>query len=317
MSPPLEPPFALAHQLCRELDEPSGSSSERCLPGYPYISLQKCDEVLKFLDKELRSEDLDRMADKFWWMSKQDSSNISPLHRQLVKQRAVVVTEDPKLHLIWIHDRIFIKPLPRYILSYPFWRDYIGNGRDHAGRVRRAALGYLRTYSYLIRYESDFRMAQDPKLHLIPPDVSWEQFCRFASDVAKIADADVSERYAYGEIRLTRLNFYAPLLLRKSYFQRVDYQYGEYFARFYGPILFMIGLVSIVLSALQVLVAVEQNGPTRNNQLSSIALGFSVAMVLCFCIIFLCLGALLIYKIAKEWKFAIRDRLRLLEDGRA
>ncbi|KAI1073353.1 hypothetical protein F5B20DRAFT_35440 [Whalleya microplaca] len=320
MSPPVKPPFTLEHQLCRELDEPLTSSStlqQQCLPGYPCISLRDRYRVLEYLSKEFLSEDLDRVAGKLWWMSKQDSSNISPLHRQLVKQRAVVVTEDPKLHLIWIHDRIFVKPLPRYILSYPFWRDYIDKDGEHAGRIRRAALGYLRTYWYLIRYESDFHMAQDPSLHLIPPDVSWEQFCHFASDLATITDCDVSGRYAYGEIRLTRLNFYAPLLLQKSYFQRVDYQYGKYFARFYAPILFVIGLVSIVLSALQLLAAVEQDHPTKNNQLSAVALGFGVAVIICFCIIFLCLSALLVYKTAKEWKYAIQDRLRLLEEGRA
>ena len=26
-----------------------------------------------------------------------------------------------RLHLVWIHDRIFIKPLPRHLLSYEFW----------------------------------------------------------------------------------------------------------------------------------------------------------------------------------------------------
>ncbi|CAJ2513956.1 Uu.00g020750.m01.CDS01 [Anthostomella pinea] len=51
------------------------------------------------------------MASRLWWMSKQDSANIFPLHWQLVKQRTVIVTEDPKLHLVWIHNRIFIKPL--------------------------------------------------------------------------------------------------------------------------------------------------------------------------------------------------------------
>ncbi|CAJ2505654.1 Uu.00g130480.m01.CDS01 [Anthostomella pinea] len=203
-------------------------------------------------------------------MSKQDSANISPLHRQLVKQRAVIVTKDPKLHLVWIHNRIFIKPLPRYIVSYAFWRDYMGGDGEDAHDIRRAALGYLRTWLYLVRYESDFRIAQDPSLHLIPPDITWDQFCRFVSDLTTIADHDVPTRYTYGEIRLTRLNFYAPFLLRKAYFQRVDYQYGTYFARFYGPVLFVIGAVSLILSGLQVAIAVDQGHPDKeNNQLLS------------------------------------------------
>ncbi|KAH6989836.1 hypothetical protein EDB80DRAFT_162024 [Ilyonectria destructans] len=166
-------------------------------------------------------------------MSKQDSGNISPLHRQLVKRRTIVVTEDPKLHLAWIHDRIFIKPLPRYITSYAFWRDYLCTETGSGGleHIRQAALGYLRTYYHLVQHESDLRIAQDPSLCLVPPDITWEQFCDFTSSLADIADRDVSLRYAYGEIRLTRLNLYAPLLLGKSHFQRVEHQYGTYFAQ--------------------------------------------------------------------------------------
>lgn len=107
-----------------------------------------------------------------------------------------------------------------------------------------------------MKYESDLRIAQDPSLHLIPPGITWEQLCDFASSLADTTDRDVSPRYAYGEMRLTRLNFYAPFLLGKSHFQRVEYQYGTYFARFYGPILFVIAVVSVVPSGLQVIISV-------------------------------------------------------------
>ncbi|ORY70346.1 uncharacterized protein BCR38DRAFT_104995 [Pseudomassariella vexata] len=155
MSQSNDPPFALTHQLSWGLDQPSGSSStpRQYLPGYPQISLQDRRTVWDFLSQEFFSDDLDRMADKLWWMSKQDSRNISPLHRQLVKRRTVIITEDPKLHLVWIYDRIFIKPLPRYIMSYAFWQDYLCNDKNNdiskRTRIHRAALGYLRTYYYL------------------------------------------------------------------------------------------------------------------------------------------------------------------------
>ncbi|ERF76577.1 hypothetical protein EPUS_05850 [Endocarpon pusillum Z07020] len=273
--PLMEPPFPATHQLNAELDTPPHGSahgvSTPYLPGYPRISLQNRCGALDFLEKEYCSADLDRMAGRLWWMSKQDSANISPFHRQLVKRRSIIVTEDPKLHLVWIYDRIFVKPLPRYLTSYAFWRDYLGNDADVTARsryihIRKAALGYLRTYFYLVRSESDFYIAQDPSLHLVPIGITWEQFCNFTTDLAKIPDRDVSRRYAYGEIRLTRLNFYAPLLLRKSHFQRVEYQYREYFARFYGPVLFIIGITSIVLSGLQVAVAVEEADPLLNGR---------------------------------------------------
>lgn len=316
----MEAPFPAAHQLCAELDlGPPGSLK---VPGYPRESLQDRSRLLRFLEAEYCSADLDGVASRLWWMSKQDSTNISPLHRQIVKRRTIVVTEDPKLHLVWMHDRIFIKPLPRYLTSYAFWRDYLGDStseatRENISHVRKAALGHLRTYFYLVRSESDFHIAKDPDLHLIPPGITWEEFCNFSADLVQISEQDVSQRYAYGEIRLTRLNFYAPFLLRKSHFQRMDYQYSEYFAHFYGPILFIVGIVSVVLSGLQVIVNVQDPNSLKGGRvLSNIAFWFSIAMILYAFSVIVVLFSLFIYKIVKEWKYAITDRVRILEEGR-
>ncbi|KAK8859531.1 hypothetical protein PGQ11_010265 [Apiospora arundinis] len=290
----LSPPFSVEHQLNMELSEDHGCS-RRHLPGYPHIALDDRRSIWNLLNKEFCSDDLDKMADKLWWMSKQDSTSISPLHRQRVKRRAIVVTEDPKLHLVWIHDRV-------------------SRDTQHHRRVREAILGYLRTYRYLVRYESDFRIALEPDLQLIPSDVTWEQFCHFGADLMSIGDSDVSARYCYGEIRLTRLNFYAPTLLRKSYFQRVEYQHGAYFARFYGPILFWLGILSVVLSGLQVAVAVEEQSIREGRALSVFALGFSIATVVFSWGLLFFLALVLVYKVAKEWRFAIHDRMRVLKE---
>lgn len=326
----MEPPFSLAHELTHDVDARSPSSN---LPNCPQILARDRPTsliVLDLLEKEFCSTDLERIAPRLWWMSKQDSASISPLHRQKVKQRTIVVTEDPKLHLVWIHDRVYIKPLPLYITSFAFWKQYLGdeslgderreNILPRQCRIRKAVLGYLRTYVYLIQHKSDFRMAQDPELCLIPAEVTWAQFYDFASDLVRIADKDVSERYRYGEIRLTRLNFYAPLLLHKSHFQRVEYQYGTYFSRFYAPILFLIGVISIILSGLQVALAADQGSlEIASYSLLIFAFWLSIAIIAFFCAVLMYLSILLFYKIVREWKFAIQDRrrLRLLEEGRA
>ncbi|KAF9871880.1 hypothetical protein CkaCkLH20_10512 [Colletotrichum karsti] len=325
---PKEPPFPAEHQLCTELDtldDASPSAQPRRLPGYPRTSLHDKIGMLDFLEREHCSSDLDRIAHRLWWMSSQNSANISPLHRQRVKRRTIVITEEAKLHLVWIHDRIFIKPLPRYLTSHAFWRRYLtvppgpapGSGvgvdpeaRARRDRIRRAALGFLRTCLHLVRYESDFHIAQDPALRLIPEGITWEEFCDFTAGLARVGDHEVSGRYGYGEIRLTRLNFYAPFLLGRSYFQRVEYQYAAYFAHFYGPILFAIGIVSIVLSGLQVAVAVDTAAP-----LQAAALWFSVLMILGFCSVMFVMFSILAWKIAMEWKFAIRNHVRILEEG--
>ncbi|KAL8295066.1 hypothetical protein RB597_005709 [Gaeumannomyces tritici] len=186
------------------------------MPGHLRVPLEDRSKVWDLLAREFCSDDLDRVADKLWWMSKQDSGNISPLHRQLVKRRT---------------------------------------------------------------------------------------------------HRDVSLRYAYGEIRLTRLNFYAPFLLGKSHFQRVEYQYGTYFARFYGPILFVIAVASVVLSGLQVIVSVGNGAGDRWPM--GAALWISVTAIVTSYGLLFSLGLLLVYKVANEWKVAIRDRLRLVEERRA
>ncbi|KAL4766827.1 hypothetical protein BDW60DRAFT_221018 [Aspergillus nidulans var. acristatus] len=177
---------------------------------------------------ELWPNDLEKIATKLWWMSKQDSGNISPLHRQAVKDRRVIITEDPKLHLGWIDNRIFLKPLP-HLTSYtdnqnkkPLLIRYMNDESKHSGitNLGKAALGYLRTYFYLVQHESDLRIAQDPALGLVPKEVTWIQFCHFSANLKDIPDNEVSGRYQYGEIRLTRLNYYAPVLLGRTRYHR-------------------------------------------------------------------------------------------------
>lgn len=252
----------------------------RALPGCPNLPLDNGRHLLEFLDTEFWAKDLHYFADRLWWMTNQDSPNISPLHRQIVKRRSIIVTEDPKLHLVWIHDRIFIKPLPQYIFSHAFWRDILRHKHDsddeRQKNILRAGLGYLGTYCYLIQYESGLRPAKGPSLCLIPDGTTWEQFCALTSDLSKIADDDVSERYHFGEIRFTCFNFYyAPITLRRWTYHRVENQSATYFARFYGPILFMVRMFSVILSGFQV--SLEAN---HSHALSSTALGFIIFSIL-------------------------------------
>lgn len=125
---------------------------------------------------------------------------------------------------------------------------------------------------------------------------------------------EVSLHYAYGKIRLTWLNFYAPFVLGKSNFQEMEYKYRTYFARFYAPILFMIGVISVILSDLQVIVSAEQDSDTWQ---IGVPLWISVGIIVLAYSLLPSLGFIVVYKVAREWKVAIRDHLRLLEEKRA
>ncbi|KAJ9644079.1 hypothetical protein H2199_003947 [Coniosporium tulheliwenetii] len=317
------PPFTKNHQLCRDLDlcEAGESTDEikppvpvAALPGQPCIVLNDSIRIKQFLIKELWAQDLEAIAPHLWVMSTPSSANINPLHRQKVKGRDIIVTEDPRLHLVWISDRIFIKPIPKYILSHAFWEMFLLSRSSPLGdcvdQVRKAAKGYLRTYRLLIQHESDFIIAQQDHLRLVPKDVDWTDFCSFLSDLDRIEDADVSGRYCYGELRLSRLNLYAPLLLRKFHFEQVHGQYGDYFARLYGPILFIFAVVSTILNAMQVEMAAEQLSPAHWVSLWSISRWFSTISLVGTALISLCFILLWSWMVSDEWVYTIRCRLR-------
>jgi hypothetical protein len=92
---------------------------------------------------------------------------------------------------------------------------------------------------------------------------------------------------------------YVPILLGKSNFQRVEYLFGPYLARFYGPVLFVIGVASVILNGLQVVVSVGTEG--RGGWMR-VVLWVSIVKVITSCSFLLCLGTLLVFKVAKEGK---------------
>jgi hypothetical protein len=306
------PPFSKVNQLVHDLVPRSSATQSETLPGQPCIPLHDLVRTNKFLHDDLWSEDLQRMAPHLWIMTTPSSANINTLHRQRVKGREIIVTEEARLHLVWIHDRIFIKPIPRYLLSHTFWETHLDPKRDSLGdgqnKLRAAATGFLRTYRYLIRHESDFHIAQQDHLRLIPEDVDWASFCHFTSDLAHIEDSIVSTRYCFGELRLTRLNLYAPLLLRKFHFEQVHGQYGDYFARLYGPILFVFALVSTLLNSMQVALAADQVMARHwiavwhgCRWFSVLSLVGTVAIAVCFVVLWL-------WMFVDEWVYTLRRK---------
>lgn len=204
----------------------------------------------------VQADDLETLAPYLWLMSTRSSSNISPLHHQKVKGRQIILTENPRFHLIWYYEKIFVKPIPRYLLAHAFWRRYLLNPSSSLGEQRemvlRAAIGLLRTYSFLCKYESDFRIALE--LRLVPEGTSWQQMCAFIDGFRYFGDAAVSQRYHYGEVRLTRLNFWTTIILHRRY-EMFEAQFGHYIAAWYGPWIVVFAVVSVALNAMQVVLS--------------------------------------------------------------
>ncbi|CEF76373.1 hypothetical protein SNK03_004331 [Fusarium graminearum] len=126
-------PFLKQNELCHVLsvndcrifsDIKEEDEHTQYLPGDPRIQLTD-PNIGSRLQAEFVTEDLDKMAPHLWLMSTQSSSNISPLTEQITRGRRLIVTENPGLHLVWIHDRVFLKPLPEYLFSHAFWEYYL------------------------------------------------------------------------------------------------------------------------------------------------------------------------------------------------
>lgn len=277
-------PFQHECELFRHLSIDQGQLVTRdqkdYLPSHPLVSLED-GEVLPFVEKEVLTPWLNQMSPWLWLVARPKGTAISALHAQIVKGRNIVIAEDPELHLVWISNRVFIKPLPAYLLSHAFWSYFLfsdkalsEDDRQRRKEILRAALGFVRTYLYLVRHESDLRIAK--REHLVPPDLELETWMAFIKGFRYVEDWQVSGRYHYGNLRLTRLNFWAKPILRRWYFRKATWQYAAHFVRYLAPLLFIFTTWSLILLSMQV---VLQSRPSWK-KFGDVSAWFSVASLI-------------------------------------
>lgn len=96
------------------------------------------------------------------------------LYYQKFLRREIVIAEELDLHLVWAKSRIFIKPLPDFLLNYDFWESYI----SCEPRLHRAACGLLYSYFGLIRFGHDLQVAQE--CHLVNANLDYRAWAEFA-----------------------------------------------------------------------------------------------------------------------------------------
>lgn len=322
-------PFPQTLELCKSLVNRDGacfnqrtrkchadSECKNYLPGEPRIPLDG-DMIGTHLKEEFLTEDLDRLSPRLWLVATQDSAHISSLTHQVVRGRDIVITEKPELHLIWHYDRVFVKPMPKYLLSHTFWDFYLTSPLSPIeeplrSTLRKAALGFLRSYRYLIRHRSDFNLAMRDDKSLLPKGTKFSSFARLINSL-DIDDDSVSARYQYGELRLSRLNFWIKIFHFHFTYHKVEGQYGPYFARFYGPILFVFGLFSVILSGMQVVLAAMSlldDSTLSWQNFTTMSRGFSV-FTLVFILIIICFFAFEFVALAvREIVFALKDLYR-------
>ena len=284
------------------------------LPGHPQIAIG--DNILEFLSQELITSDLDSISPHLWLVGTQRSSHVSALHHQLVRGRSILITEDPKLHLIWIENRVYIKPIPAYLLNHAFWVYILSKEtspflNDHRTVLLGSALGFLRSYTYLIKHESDFQLAKNNSL--IPTSTTWKAWNRLSSSFRDVLDSDVSQRYRFGELRLSRLNILSILLLRRWSFKTRG-QTGTYLASLFAPFIYIWATINVALAAMQLEVGIQQlYGPgDQGNWMAFAAVSrwSSVTILILVAMSTLIILLLICVRYTEQLLFAIRDLLR-------
>jgi hypothetical protein len=315
----------------REMEEAASSNTASLLPA---THRTKQDHIvvpqpnIEFLEKELLVSRINEVQDWLWLCGRPRPPR--PLHFQRLLQRNIIITENPELHMVWSVKEMFIKPMPPYLLDQDFWETYIlpsSNDRRNVkantefppmneelqrndrrkARLAACARGFLFSYTALIAYESDFRIAM--MAGLLPSGTSWTAWQTITSDILAEHDySTVSARFRYGELRLSRLNkvfqFRNGQLIRRFSNIRTPTTYLEFVqehSAFLGTVL---AYIVIVLTAMQVGLAIDQLQISQEFQ--SVVYGFTVFSMIAPLVIGVTVVLLAAIVLAYNW-FATND----------
>ncbi|KAI1351744.1 hypothetical protein F5Y01DRAFT_108153 [Xylaria sp. FL0043] len=208
----------------------------------------------EFLSDELLVNRINDVQDWLWVCGRPMPPR--PLHHQVAISRDITITENPELHLLWSGKRIFLKPLPSWLLEPEFWTSHILQD----AKLAQCARGFLFSYTALLAYESDFRLAQEKGL--VPDSLTWAGWKCVVQEVLQDHDmALVNPRYWYGELRLGRLN--TVYRFKGSVFRGYSKvtghaDYSDLVADNFAILATILGYVVLILSSLQVGFSVDR-----------------------------------------------------------
>jgi hypothetical protein len=271
------------------------SNSRRALKMLLPASYQENDEILmlpttnlsEILRRELSVKRLNRIQ-KYLWLAGRPMPP-RPLNYQIAVSREIVVDERMDMHLVWEKPRrMHFKPIPGYLLNYTFWKEYLCCTEGLAKcreeyicqrlEIYRCAMGFLVSYAALIRYESDFQIAQ--KHHLLPTDVTWDEWVMFVEDLLRRTNfKNINSRYWYGELRLSRLNKIYAIRFGNLRGYKFSYQtYSELFHDYLAPVATATIYIALALTAMQVGLATDKL--KSNSAFQSASYGFTIFSIL-------------------------------------
>lgn len=250
-------------------------------------------DVWAFLRSELSLGRLGEMLQHLWFAGAKHAPR--QLHFQVAIGREIVVVDRMDLHLVWDKDgKIFLKPIPRFLLDPDFWQNNLncpygcmcpGSSAPWCmDGLRKVALGFLYTYACLISSETDFFLANEKRLlprKALDATIEWEEWKSLARGLLNGYDPDnVHPRFLRAELRLSRINT-INRFTRFPPFQSYLRGWNNYSTFYRDNLAWMAGtavFVAVVLAAMQVGLATERLQRDANFQ--SASYGFTVFCIL-------------------------------------
>jgi hypothetical protein len=301
-----------------------------------------------FLSSELSLGRLEVLHRHLWFAGAKRPPK--PLHYQIQIGREIIITEQMDLHLLWANDgRIFIKPLPRFLLDPQFWSRSLSclafcrcntsvtetdennsKGRQFKPlanppsqeclrrRLRKCALGFLYTYACLISYESDFYIATNQ--HLLPhrtdgssPD--WEDWKNLVGEILACQNEEnVHPRFYRAELRLSRLDTIHRFTQFPPFepYLRGRRNYGSLFRDNLTWLATATVFIALVLTAMQVGLATDQL--KDNKSFMATSYGFTIFAILGPLCAFSLVVLDALYHLVKDLPWLLRKKPNLVID---
>jgi hypothetical protein len=231
--------------------------------------------------------------------------------------RKVVLTEQADLHLVWTRDTIFLKPLPDYLLSHSFWKEYICPYKDTSEDAR----GFLLSYMWLLSSKTDWRIAC--QLGLLSESISWERWAIFVGTVAGSLECqsfhEINPRYLYGELRMNRLSliyrFCSSTCTLTHLIRGYNYGYHEYstfIERNFAWALTAVVYLTIILSAMQLGLATPYLAESETFQRA--AYGLTVFSIVAPLVLFAAGALMIALLVLNNWRYTMQRSQRAVKE---
>lgn len=99
--------------------------TKQSVPNKQSLDLHDRSRVDQYLFEEVTCSVVDELYPHMHLVARKSGSHVNSLHEQILKGRALKITEDPALHLVWYKKELYMKPIPHCLLSYAFWKEHL------------------------------------------------------------------------------------------------------------------------------------------------------------------------------------------------